>query len=1435
MKTMHAYLLVSAVWLGLACRAAAGSIAATPADQPIVPGEWHLSLAKALSMAQDTGIPVLAFWSNTGCSRCSEVIDQAVNTPAFTAWRRQKQLLMVTGEGKTGLPGELYAWVNAAAANDGNLSYPFIRICWVQKDGTVRADYRFSGYPYRADAQTLIDKIEGYVAAFSYHGRAAFGFAASPEMEPGTVAAPLPLVRSLGAAGTLTNTLTFVRALDGGGTTNWTETLIWADGETNRNVFVANEGHWVGGSVSVTLSAAGEADQTRVIELVGEQEINIHNPRYVGEPFNFGEWTMDLDVATNAVAQSADADARTLVFFTAMWCPYCAGFEDDVLQSETFKEFARTNNLALAVISIPSRDGMYAGSPLTHTLFTNKLNAADRRIGLNGTGYMTRHGITPEAGWSQLERILAFERLLTLPDKTFVNLPAVVMLRKDGSIASRIPGYYCFNYRREGAVYPPFMRFSLDCNMTRLHEQLEMTQGRAVFAHEENNNYAVWTREVLGVQTPRDETLAANDEADYFRLDAVDGSEQRVTLTGPDPVSVSVSIRSNGVAVASASGRLTDGVSVASPIAGTAAYQVCVLTNDAAFSFTNVSSTLRAYRAETTVSLIARERAASLRGAAMTNASGVFATTLAVAEGAYYRLVVEGVHLDLQPGAFEPVAGVAGVYRALVSGAVALSLTATSPEGTFAWQIWNPGTVGFVQTAQSVAETAGEVVIAVERRGGSSGACVVRIATDPTNMTATAGEDFEDVFAGGLFLSWADGETGTKSFVLPLADDQGYEGDEAVTLRLTVTEGGAAPAEGQTYDVVTITDNDPPAVGRLMFTEAGTFFAKTSPLTIIAPEGGQVLLGVARVDGASTAVTGTVTATAGTVWPDTLTWANNDRAAIKSVGVALPTLAEYPRGVVTMTLTPKGAVSAVSGKRYVTIKLVAESAPFFASDEVAFAAQTAVAFAQRIPVLQTEGGGIYMTRLSGTLPAGVVAAFDKTSGALKFSGVPRSAGVFTSVFQVSETRSGRWVAGGAVQVTITVAALGTVNAAAAHAITAAEGAVLESNVPARVAGTLTCSVSSSGRATAKYRMKKGAVAFSSSNWAACDGDGTVSAVMAKGAYGLALQLTPDGQLSACVTDPDYAYPLTSTLAASAWSAANPATDYEGYYTVVLSPAAATGGLAPLGHSFMTVSLSSLAARSGRATYAGYLADGTPYSGSAVLQPMSDGTAQMIVFAGNTKHTLAGVFIIAAQAAENYRTYPSAVTARDGVVPYWSCGSGHEETSYDIALEVFGGFYSGADSLVDFYGQYEGAGPLRLAAADAVPTSAFYGTATALPFMDMSVSDSSLRLDAGAANPTGVTFYFSKATGVFRGSTRLPFAMPGRNTTLWSSFAGVLLPGWVGAECQTGCADNEGELPLKPFGMGSYWYRDKVPVEGFGVSTLMSFYAGYPLIIEKAVE
>ena len=1410
----------------------AGTIAATAANQPIVPGEWHQSLAKALAMSEDTGIPVIGLWANTGCSRCDQVIDQAVNTPAFTAWRTERQMLMVTGSGAVGLAGEVYDWTKQAADNDGNLSYPFIRVYWKQKDGTVRADYRFSGYPYRADAQALIDQIERFVGDFRYQGHVTFGFKAAPEMEPGTAAVSLPLVRNYGSHGVMTNRVTWSRSLEGGGTTNWTEAVVWPDGETARDLVVTNAGHYLGGTITVALRGEGEPDQTATITMVGTAPVSVKNPRFVGEPFGFAEWTMDLDAATNAVAADADGNARTLVLFTGMWCPYCEGYENQVVQSEAFKAFAASNHLALVMVEIPSRDGMNAGTLLTHNVFTNLANSADRRAGLNGTSYMTRHGISSARGWRAVESIWAYERLMTLPGKTFVNLPAMIMLRKDATVAGRIPGYYCFDYTRApGTVYPPYMMFPLESNMARLNELLEMSRGAPAFAGEERNNYTVWDPETLGVQRDVAASLSSNDEIDTYVLDAICGAVQRVTVTGPDNAAVAVSILSNGVCVASSKGALSDGVSAETAVTPGAAYHVCVVTNDAVFINTNRSSTVRGYTVQTSIRLIAEESARVIPVAAYTNASGTLTTSLPVVEGETYRLETTGALFEAAPGAFVPVAGDVGFYRALLTGDVRLTLSALADDGAFTWQLWHPGTVGFVQAAASMAETGGSYSVVVQRVGGVSGACTVALALDADLTSATPGEDFADLFSIGCTVVWADGESGAKTVSLPLLDDAGYEGNEDIALNLSVVAGRASLADSGRHLVLTIVENDAQVIGRLAFTGTSSCFARTSPLTVVASEGGHVLLDAERVDGASTAISGTVTATAGSVAPKTLLWANNDRVPRKPVDVSLPMLAELPDGYLTVTLTPQTGVRTVTGKNAVRIRLIAADAPAFDRGAAAFTAQTMVAMERTVSVLRTTGGEVRTKRLSGELPVGIGGAYDAARGVLRFSGVPARAGVYTSVYQVAELRAGTWVDGAVVQVTLTVVPLAAVNGAITNLSGTAEGAVFTTNALARLVGTLSFSATKYGRVTAKYLSRNGTITFSGRSWTACDEDGTLTVEMAKGDYLLTVRMTAAGTLLAWVTDPAYADPLEVSLIRPPWSSLTRATAYEGYYTVVLSPKHGTGGVCPKGYSYLTLSLSSSGTRSGRVTYAGRLSDGTSWSGSARLLPLGADEALLLAFRRVGQNLVAAALKVEADAKTTYSVYPSSVTAYDGTEPFWNRAGGYAETSFDLSWEVFGGYYNPADSLVAHYEQYFGAGPLRLFASEYVPESPAYGTATALPSLDLVLSDTSINMPNGNANPTRARISLAKKSGIFRGTFRLPFAtLTGETATVQATYSGVLLLGWTGEGCD--CSDAELDLPRKPFGLGSYWFSDRVPVEAGGTVRMKPFHAGYPILLDK---
>lgn len=1438
-----------AVWVsivfatGLVLHSAAAVIPATPVGQPVVPGEWHLGLEQVLAMADETGIPVVSFWANTGCSRCDTVASRVINTPEFTAWRQERQLLMVTGTGKTGAAGEVYTWTKQAAQWDGSTSCPFIRVYWKQKDGTVRADSYFSGYPYRASPQTLIDKIESFLVGFTASARAEFAFTAQPEMEPNTPAVPLPLKRDSGY-GTLTNTLLFARTLEAGGVTNWSETLVWAEGETNRNVAVTNQGHYVGGSVTLTLQADGEADQTATINMVAEQPVNIHNPRFVGEPFNFGEWTMDLDAATNAVAADPEARAGTMVFFTGLWCPYCTGFENEVLDSPEFLEFASTNRLALVVISIPSRDGRVAGSLLTHNVFTNLNNAADRRIGLNGTSYMTRHGITPEAGMAQIEWIWAYERLLTLPDKTFVNLPAVVMLRKDGTIASRIPGYYCYNYYLEDVgSFPPLMHFPLESNMTRLYEQWAMTADEPRFANEENNNYAIWTRQRLGIQQPAEEALAANDEADFFVLEALPGTLQSVRVSGAAQAGVEVSIISNGVPVATSSGLLCDNVAAEAPIFDGVEYHVCVKTNDPAFYNTNTAWTLYDYAATTEVKLLASERAHSLCVAAVTNATGVFTTQLDLQAGSVYRFTYNpaSVQLDVSdaPGAFTWQE--TGLLQALDNATVQIEVTLSPTAGAderFAWQIWRPGEIGFTQIAQTVGENAGTVQIAVERTGGGSGACTVAVRLDADASSATADEDFEDVFgADGVLLAWADGEAGVKTLDVPLLDDLIYEGDETIAMFLEVVAGAVPLAAGYERQVVTLVENDKPVIGRLCFATAEPFFATLSPLKVVAVENSVVKLGVERVEGASSAVSAGLAVSAGTVAPELLNWAHNDPEAIKYTEVTLPSLAEVPNGVVTVTLLPEAPIRGVTRQTSVAIQMIAADAPRFAQQDVAFAAQTLVAVDQEIALEQLAGGRLTLTRLSGALPSGISAKADAEAGLVRLQGVPKKSGEYSAIFQINERRAGRQIKGGVVRVSFTVVDLAEVNAVAAAGFGNAEGAVVDTADTHRMTGTLQLGLSRSGRISARYRHQDGSVSFSASNWSACDAEGTVTAQIERNGYLLNIDMDTAGTLDVQLQDPAFEQPLEARVAVVPWSRDTPAADFMGYYTVALEPETCLGALSPIGSSYMTLTVAASSARNGKTRYVGKLADGTSYSGNATLIPTEDGNASLAVFTVKQRRTLGVRLVLRAGAAEDYRENPSAVLACGDIEPFWRYNDRNTaDASFDIALEVCGGYYSSADSLLLYFDEYHGDGPMCLiAAADGenMPESAVYGIATDLPLLELDLTDTTMRLAKAQENPTATRLRFNRRTGVFKGTFRLPFEGADGNRRVTASYEGVLLPGWTVENCQ--CGDEELDLPLKPFGIGAYWFKDKLPVEDDGKPRLVPVTRGYPLLIDRLGE
>src|SRR5262249_36013772 len=112
------------------------------------------------------------------------------------------------------------------------------------------------------------------------------------------------------------------------------------------------------------------------------------------------------------------------------------------------------------------------------------------------------------------------------------------------------------------------------------------------------------------------------------------------------------------------------------------------------------------------------------------------------------------------------------------------------------------GKLQFSATGYSVNEGAGTATITVTRTGGGDGAVSVDYASG--GGAPTPGQGYTAVSGRP---TWAAGDSGSKTFTIPILEDGLVEGNETVALTLTKATGGATlgtPASA----TLTIVDND---------------------------------------------------------------------------------------------------------------------------------------------------------------------------------------------------------------------------------------------------------------------------------------------------------------------------------------------------------------------------------------------------------------------------------------------------------------------------------------------------------------------------------------------------------------------------------------------------------------------------------------------------
>ena len=565
------------------------------------------------------------------------------------------------------------------------------------------------------------------------------------------------------------------------------------------------------------------------------------------------------------------------------------------------------------------------------------------------------------------------------------------------------------------------------------------------------------------------------------------------------------------------------------------------------------------------------------------------------------------------------------------------------------------------------------------------------------------------------------------------------------------------------------------------------------------------------------------------VWKDqVLSWEDGEDGA-KGVGFGLLPTEEFEAdGVFSLGLEKIDGDAIVEPDAACAVTIVDTDAPCLEKESYDISTYATFASEARFALLNVRPGDTQVTvskvASSDPLPAGLKVAYDKKTGEVVLSGIPKKPGTYTFVCTVSVRRSGKRLVGFETTVTISVddpteenPLVSVKRPAQQMPLFAIDGEGLRI-----AAGSLNVAVTSKGAISAKYSGTEGKSISFSGNWQDLSEDGSALAALSSKGATLSLTMDVEGRLSAVLSLPAGYSAFGGDFTAGAdWPQTGIFDAFKGYYTVALPQAEVSSVTNILtGGAILTLTMTSTAAvKNGTVRFAGILPDGTSVSGSTAIPriaeiPDYDLCAEVPVFVRSAKNVFGAVLTIDADGAGKWN---SDSGFRDASGNEWlereivrSASDAaayvlHREAvwSYETRHAPYGSYYVpgispvALDSFYEAAAGYEPGAPFALAFdTSSTAESERHGAIYALPELSVRAGAKTFALDRAA----GFSLSFSARTGVFRGTARMEFE---NGRTANESYFGVVVPGWV-LPCECGIV-----APEMPFAFGALHFTDVV--------------------------